>query len=68
MNGEDGFQLVPTTFTVEASKKALVEMIIIDELAFRFVEGYIGFKDNQQPYNLSCKLGISHLVKMWLGM
>ena len=40
MNGEEGFQLVPTAFTVEASKKALAEMIIIDELPFRFVEGY----------------------------
>ena len=68
MNGEEGFQLVPTTFTVEASKKALAEMIIINELPFGFAERYIGFKDNQQPYNLSCKLGISHLVKMWLGM
>ncbi|KAK4596447.1 hypothetical protein RGQ29_014471 [Quercus rubra] len=42
MNGE-GFQLVPTTFTVEASRKALAEMIILDELPFRFVEGY-GFQ------------------------
>ena len=29
-----------TTFIVEASRKALVEMIIIDELPFRCVEGY----------------------------
>ncbi|XP_050251415.1 zinc finger BED domain-containing protein RICESLEEPER 1-like [Quercus robur] len=43
MNGEEGFQLVPTAFTVEASRKALTEMIIIDELPFRFVEGY-GFQ------------------------
>ena len=41
MNGDEGFQLVPTAFIVEASKKALAEMIIIDELSFRFV----GFKD-----------------------
>ena len=32
-----------TTFSVEASRKALTEMIIIDELPFRYVEGY-GFK------------------------
>ena len=32
-----------TTFSVEASRKALAEMIIIDELPFRCVEGY-GFK------------------------
>ena len=32
-----------TTFFVEASRKALAEMIVIDELPFRFVEGY-GFK------------------------
>ncbi|KAL4652108.1 hypothetical protein ACB092_01G209400 [Castanea dentata] len=37
------FQLVPAAFTVEASRKALVEMIIIDELPFRLVEGY-GFQ------------------------
>ena len=43
MNGEEGFQIVPTAFTVEASRKALAEMIIIDELHFRFVQGY-GFQ------------------------
>ena len=41
MNGEEGFQLVPTAFTIKASRKALAKMIIIDELSFRFV----GFKD-----------------------
>ena len=39
MNGEEGFQLVPTAFNVEVSRKALAEIIIIDELPFRFVEG-----------------------------
>ena len=39
MDGEEGFQLVPTAFTVEASRKALAEMVIIDEFPFRFVEG-----------------------------
>ena len=39
MNGDKGFQLVPTAFIVEASQKALAEMIIIDEFPFRFVEG-----------------------------
>ncbi|KAL4607447.1 hypothetical protein ACB092_09G175100 [Castanea dentata] len=39
----EGFQLVPSAFTVEASRKALAEMIIIDELPFRLVEGY-GFQ------------------------
>nr|XP_023873759.1 uncharacterized protein LOC111986365 [Quercus suber] len=43
MDGEEGFQLVPTAFTFEASRKAIVEMVIIDELPFRFVEGY-GFQ------------------------
>ena len=42
-DGEDGFLLVSTTFSIEASRKALAEMIIIDELPFRCVEGY-GFK------------------------
>ena len=32
-----------TTFTIEASRKALAEMIIIDKLPFRCVDGY-GFK------------------------
>ena len=41
MNGEEGFQLVPTVFTVKAARKALAKMIIINELSFRFV----GFKD-----------------------
>ena len=44
-DGEDGFHLVSTTFFVEASRKALTKMIIIDELPFRYVEGY-GFKKN----------------------
>ena len=34
MDGEKGFQLVPTAFTIEASKNALAEMIIIDGLPF----------------------------------
>nr|XP_023884409.1 zinc finger BED domain-containing protein RICESLEEPER 3-like [Quercus suber] len=42
-DGEDGFHLVSTSFSVEACRKALAEMIIIDELPFRYVEGY-GFK------------------------
>ena len=42
-DGEDGFHLVSTSFSVEASRKALAEMIIIDELSFKYVEGY-GFK------------------------
>ncbi|KAK4605841.1 hypothetical protein RGQ29_000218 [Quercus rubra] len=43
MDGEERFQLIPTAFTVEASRKALAKMVIIDELPFRFVEGY-GFQ------------------------
>nr|XP_023928812.1 zinc finger BED domain-containing protein RICESLEEPER 1-like [Quercus suber] len=42
-DGDEGFKLVSTTFSVEASRKALAEMIIIDELPFRCVKGY-GFK------------------------
>ena len=42
-DGDEGFQLVSTTFIVETSRKALVEMIIIGKLPFRCVEGY-GFK------------------------
>ncbi|XP_050248897.1 zinc finger BED domain-containing protein RICESLEEPER 2-like [Quercus robur] len=43
MDGEEGFQLIPIAFTVEASRKALAKMVIIDEFPFRFVEGY-GFQ------------------------
>ena len=43
MDGEEGFQLVPTAFTVKAFRKAFIEMVITDELPFRFVEGY-GFQ------------------------
>ena len=42
-DGEEGFQLVPTAFTIKAARKALAKMVIIDELPFRFVEGY-GFQ------------------------
>ncbi|KAK9998147.1 hypothetical protein SO802_017750 [Lithocarpus litseifolius] len=33
-------KLVPTAYIVEAPRKALAEMVIIDKLHFRFVEGY----------------------------
>lgn len=36
---KEGFQLISTTFTIKACRKALAEMIIIDNLPFRFVEG-----------------------------
>ncbi|KAL7166879.1 hypothetical protein ACSBR2_037529 [Camellia fascicularis] len=42
-DGVEGIDLVVTTFTVEAARKALAEMVIIDELPFRFVEG-VGFR------------------------
>ena len=35
--------IVPWVFNFEECKKALVEMIILDELSFRFVEGF-GFR------------------------
>ena len=34
---------MPTAFTIKAARKALAKMVIIDELPFRFVEGY-GFQ------------------------
>ena len=37
--GESCGRLVPHVFNFEACKKAMVEMIILDELSFRFVEG-----------------------------
>ena len=36
--GESSGRLVSHVYNFEACKKALVEMIIIDELSFRFVE------------------------------
>ena len=41
--GESSGRLVPYVFNFEACKKALAEMIILDELSFRFMEG-IGFR------------------------
>jgi hypothetical protein len=40
---EEGFDLVATTFTIEAGRNELAEMIILDELLFMFVENY-GFR------------------------
>ncbi|KAG6631959.1 hypothetical protein CIPAW_13G125100 [Carya illinoinensis] len=37
--GSGGGGLVPISFSVEACRQALTEMIIVDELPFRFVEG-----------------------------
>ena len=41
--GESSGRLVPPMYNFEACKKALAEMIILDELSFRFVEG-LGFR------------------------
>ena len=54
-DGEEGFQLVSTTFAIEASRKALAEMIIIDELPFSRVEGY-GFKKYVTAWQLKLHL------------
>jgi len=48
MDGEKGFQLVPTAFIVEASKNALAEMIIIDGLPF----GRCGKRAGRVGFNL----------------
>ncbi|XP_057489452.1 zinc finger BED domain-containing protein RICESLEEPER 4-like [Actinidia eriantha] len=42
-DGEEGVELVSVSFSVEAARKALAEMIVTDELSFRFVEG-VGFR------------------------
>lgn len=39
----EGFNVVATSFSMEAARKDLAEMVIIDELPFRFVENY-GFR------------------------
>ena len=41
--GESSGRLVPYVFNFETCKKALAEMIILDDLSFRFVEG-LGFR------------------------
>ena len=38
-DGEEGVELVSLSFSVEAARRALAEMVVIDELSFRFVEG-----------------------------
>lgn len=40
---DEGVEVVACVFSFDACKRALAEMIVIDELPFRFVEG-IGFK------------------------
>ena len=42
-DGDEGVNLVAMSFSVEAARRALAEMIVLDELPFRFVEGE-GFK------------------------
>ncbi|GMP94322.1 hypothetical protein CsSME_00043812 [Camellia sinensis var. sinensis] len=42
-DGDEGVNLVATSFSVEAIRKALTEMIVLDELPFRFIKGK-GFK------------------------
>ena len=37
-DGEEGAQLVVMSFSVEVARKALAQMICVDELPFRFVE------------------------------
>ena len=41
--GESSGKLIPWVFNFKECKKTLVEMIILDELSFRFVEGF-GFR------------------------
>ena len=43
-----------TRFIVETSRKALIEMVIIDELSFKFVEND-GLKDFVMSYNQTFK-------------
>ena len=49
--GESSGRLVPHVYNFEACKKALAEMIILDELSFRFVErlGFRRFMSVTQP-------------------
>ncbi|CAL5421469.1 unnamed protein product [Camellia sinensis] len=42
-DGDEGVNLVAMSFSVEAARRALAEMIVLDELPFMFVEGE-GFK------------------------
>ena len=51
--GESSGRLVPWVFNFEECKKALAEMIILDELSFRFVEGF-GFRKFMPKLALRC--------------
>ncbi|KAI8550331.1 hypothetical protein RHMOL_Rhmol06G0097100 [Rhododendron molle] len=42
-DGKEGFELVATSFSAGSARTALVEMIMLDELSFAFVEG-VGFR------------------------
>ena len=65
--GEEDFDLVATTFTMEAGRKTLTEMIILDELPFMFVENY-GFKRFVKVLQPNFKIILSRkqLLKKWL--
>ena len=67
MDEKEGFQLVPTAFTIETSRKALAEIVIIDELSFRFVEWY-GFQRFLTTLQPKLHIETSHLIKLWLRM
>ena len=60
--GESSGRLVPHVYNFEACKKALAEMIILDELSFRFVEGFgfMKFMSVTQPrFNpIPCRITI----------
>lgn len=48
-DSETGGNLVPMSFIVEACRKALAEMLIIDELPCRFVE-----RERDSTFNACC--------------
>ena len=53
--GEEGFNLLATSFNVEVSRKALAEMVILVKLPFWFIENY-GFRkvcNVLQPFEIS---------------
>ena len=63
MDGGSDCTLLVISFNVEHCRKMLAKMIIVDELAFRFVEreGFHAFCDALQP-----KFFLFHFVLQWL--
>uniref|UniRef100_A0A7N2MY98 HAT C-terminal dimerisation domain-containing protein n=1 Tax=Quercus lobata TaxID=97700 RepID=A0A7N2MY98_QUELO len=61
-DGEDGFHFLSTTFSIEASIKALAEMIIIDVLPFRVTKDWNGIVLGNEFMHMRCCAHILNLI------